>query len=128
MKISVVVPTYKRPELLMRCLHSLVDQYFDEKDYEIIVVSDGPDELAKHIVSVWTETYSNQLRYVALPEKRGPAAARNAGWKRANAELVAFTDDDCMPDPRWLQNIWDGWNQQKEIVYTGRIIVPLSSN
>jgi len=33
----------------------------------------------------------------------GPAAARNAGWRRASGQLVAFTDDDCEPDPGWLE-------------------------
>jgi glycosyltransferase involved in cell wall biosynthesis len=127
MKLSVVIPTYKRPELLMRCLHALMEQYFDNKEYEIIVVSDGPDELAKHIMSVWAETYPVQVHYIALPNKKGPAAARNAGWRIASAPLIAFTDDDCMPDHQWLQNIWKAWQQEKEIAYTGRIIVPLSS-
>lgn len=127
MKLSVVIPTYKRPELLMRCLHALVEQYFDKDDYEIIVVSDGPDELAKQIVYVWDETYPVNIYYVELPVKKGPAAARNAGWRMASAELIAFTDDDCMPDCHWLRNIWEAWQQEAEIAYTGRIIVPLSS-
>ena len=37
------------------------------------------------------------------PEPRGPAAARNTGWRAARAPLVAFTDDDCVPTPQWLQ-------------------------
>lgn len=127
MKLSVVIPTYKRPELLMRCLHALVEQYFDNNGYEIIVVSDGPDELAKNIVSVWTEAYPIRIHYVALPCKKGPAAARNAGWRMASAPLIAFTDDDCMPDSHWLENIWEAWQLEPEIAYTGRIIVPLSS-
>lgn len=112
----------------MRCLHALVEQCFDEDEYEIIVVSDGPDELAKHIVSVWTEAYTNKISYMALPEKKGPAAARNAGWRMASAPLIAFTDDDCLPDHRWLQNIWKAWELEPEIAYTGRIIVPVSSS
>lgn len=127
MKLSVVIPTYNRPELLMRCLHSLVEQYFDKDEYEIIVVSDGPDELAKNIVSVWAETYPVKMHYHALPQKKGPAAARNAGWRMANAELIAFTDDDCMPDSYWLESIWEAWQLETEIAYTGRIIVPVSS-
>jgi glycosyltransferase involved in cell wall biosynthesis len=127
MRLSVVIPTYKRPELLMRCLHALIEQYFDNNDYEIIVVSDGPDELAKHIVSVWQETYPVEIHYIALPDKKGPAAARNAGWRMAGAELIAFTDDDCMPDSHWLENIWKAWRSEKEMVYTGRIIVPISA-
>jgi GT2 family glycosyltransferase len=127
MKISVVIPTYKRPELLMRCLHALVEQYFEKDAYEIIVVSDGQDELARHIVSVWAETYSINIHYIPLPQKKGPAAARNAGWRMATAPLIAFTDDDCVPDHNWLQNIVKSWRHEKMIAYTGKIVVPLTA-
>jgi glycosyltransferase involved in cell wall biosynthesis len=125
MKISVVIPTYQRPELLMRCLHALSEQEFEKDAYEVIVVSDGPDELTKHIADAWNDSYETPFRYVALPVKKGPAAARNAGWRASSAPLIAFTDDDCMPDKRWLQQIYDNWQQESEIAYTGRIIVPL---
>jgi len=49
MQISVVVPTYHRPDLLSKCLQALVAQQFDRNEYEIIIVSDGPDELTKSI-------------------------------------------------------------------------------
>jgi GT2 family glycosyltransferase len=45
------------------------------------------------------------VRFIDLPERRGPAAARNAGWRAASAPLVAFTDDDCRPAPNWLEEL-----------------------
>ena len=42
--VSIVIPTYRRPELLKRCVRALLAQKFDKGRFEIIVVSDGPDE------------------------------------------------------------------------------------
>ena len=40
-----------------------------------------------------------------MPSQSGPAAARNAGWHAALGQLVAFTDDDCVPQPEWLATL-----------------------
>jgi glycosyltransferase involved in cell wall biosynthesis len=123
-KISVVIPTYKRPQLLRRCLHALTKQTFSKENYEVIVVSDGPDEITKQTVN---EFSSCQIIFLNTPEREGPAAARNFGWQHADGILVAFTDDDTIPDRDWLNNIWQSYHGEKEIAYTGRIKVPLSS-
>ena len=49
-KISVVVPTYNRSFLLKNCLHNLIHQTLCKDEYEIIIVSDGPDEITKQLV------------------------------------------------------------------------------
>ncbi len=46
-KISVVIPTFRRPQLLQNCLASLMKQNFPKTDFEVIVVSDGPDEMTR---------------------------------------------------------------------------------
>src|SRR5262249_55720511 len=43
------------------------------------------------------------VRYVRPEDGRGPAAARNAGWRLARGAAIAFTDDDTIPDPAWLR-------------------------
>lgn len=123
--ISVVVPTYRRPRLLSRCLHALADQSFSNAHYEIIVVSDGPDEQTEEAILAYNAPVT--LRFLSLPRKGGPAAARNLGWRMAHGELVAFTDDDCLPDADWLVNLWMGYKMlgQQDAALTGRIIVPL---
>jgi len=124
-KISVVIPTYCRPLLLMECLKSLAKQKFERDDFEVIVISDGPDHLTKQLVVSWKHTGLLDIVYVPLATKRGPAAARNMGWKLAAGTLVAFTDDDTLPDPLWLQTIWEAYQQEELIAYSGRVIVPV---
>ncbi|ASZ13823.1 glycosyltransferase [Chitinophaga pendula] len=126
--ISVIVPTYKRPRLLMQCLQALAAQDFDKSAFEVIIVSDGPDTLAKQLVLSWKHSGVLQVEYLPLPAKRGPAAARNLGWQRARGTLIAFTDDDCQPDIHWLQQLWSTHIHYQSAplqAYTGRIIVPM---
>lgn len=124
-KVSVVIPTYNRPDLLHRCLQKLVNQNFEKNEYEIIVVSDGPDETTKLKVSEYKESLVSVL-YCSLHNKEGPAAARNLGWKSAKSILVAFTDDDCLPDRNWLSEIWNLYKCEAYIAYTGKVIVPIT--
>ena len=125
MQISVVIPTYRRPGLLLKCLHALVTQQFNGDHYEIIVVSDGPDELTNNMFNNRTGLKQHRVHYYHLPEKKGPAAARNYGWLLAKGELIAFTDDDCIPDKYWLQNLWNNYTPGSNVALAGRTIVPL---
>jgi GT2 family glycosyltransferase len=123
-KISVVIPTFKRPYLLRKCLSSLAKQNFVAEDYEVLIVSDGPDEITMKLVGEFVAGNKNFFLH-QMPIKRGPAAARNYGWQKANGILIAFTDDDTLPDPDWLHDIWKAYNGEKEIAFTGRVKVPL---
>ncbi|WP_245253864.1 glycosyltransferase family 2 protein [Paraburkholderia sp. LEh10] len=103
--ISVVVPTYRRPVLLETCLNALAAQDFDATRYEIIVCDDGPDDATRAAVDRFAQRASERglvVRYVPVIATQGPAGARNAGWRAARSPLVAFTDDDTIPDPHWL--------------------------
>lgn len=66
-----------------------------------------------------------RIHYLAAsPAKTGPAAARNQGWKAAQGRIIAFTDDDCLPEPDWLEKgtakILEG-----AAGASGKVIVPL---
>jgi glycosyltransferase involved in cell wall biosynthesis len=126
MQISVVVPTYRRPELLLRCIRALITQRFKRDQFEIIIVSDGPDDSTSDLVRKYFRRRVQQVHYYALPEKKGPAAARNYGWLVARGELIAFTDDDCIPEKNWLQSFADAYKTSGTSAFTGRTVVPIA--
>jgi GT2 family glycosyltransferase len=127
--ISVVIPTYRRPALLEKCLVALRRQALPQEAFEILVVSDGYDETTRQLVMLQAQAHPGlQLRYLYLPEKKGPAAARNLGWQQARAQLVAFTDDDTLPQEGWLQAYLAAYAQQELAAFTGKVIVPLDKN
>ena len=128
LRISVVIPTYQRPQLLLRCLTALLQQSFCNEEFEIIVVSDGIDPVTSHSLTALPSGKYPVLRYYPLPEKSGPAAARNLGWILADAPLVVFTDDDCIPDSRWLEAMWTSYQSagKREVAFSGQTVVPVT--
>src|SRR4051812_22121800 len=110
MEISVIIPTHQRPQLLMKCLTALLKQKFDKQRFEVIVVSDGPDPETHSLVRSMAQCGMATLRYFSLPTRRGPAAARNYGWLGASGKIIAFTDDDCLPDEHWLKELYENIN------------------
>jgi glycosyltransferase involved in cell wall biosynthesis len=94
---SVVIPTYNRPDNLLRNLEALARQTFP--DFEVVVVDQSdpaveiPEEFKQKLAICYV--YSQQ---------RGPALARNKGIREATGHVIAFTDDDCIPEADWLEN------------------------
>jgi glycosyltransferase involved in cell wall biosynthesis len=166
MEVSIVIPTYKRPRLLLRCLTALLAQDYDVREFEIIVVDNAEDPVTRHVLHEWIETvltrfllsrqgassqvqqhvslapfeeaapmeYSFEnlahlsdipiLRYIPAGEACGPAAARNIGWRMAEGEFIAFTDDDCLPTPGWLTHGVNALRAGADGA-SGRLLVPI---
>lgn len=126
-KVSVVIPTYKRPFLLGKCLVNLSRQRFPKEEFEAIVVTDGPDESTMQLCDRLRGSLNLNLYCYSLPAKAGPATARNLGWKKALGELILFTDDDCLPEPGWVPAFWTAHQNFTGVcqVMTGRMVVPI---
>ncbi|WP_207512642.1 glycosyltransferase family 2 protein [Longitalea luteola] len=128
--VSVVIATWQRTALVQRCLEALAKQTMPETFYEIIIVTDGPDPATVRFMKQWLRAYRGKVAVtcISLPVKKGPAAARNAGWRKALGELIVFTDDDCVPQPECLEKYWVAYTPYRDtaIAFSGRIIVPLS--
>jgi hypothetical protein len=125
---SIVVPTRGRPQLLNRCIASLVLQRFDPERFEIIVVDDGPSDAVRDVVSGWIEhtaEHGPRIRYIGSTGPHGPAAARNHGWRIADGAIIAFTDDDTIARADWLANGLREFGDNVQAV-CGRIIMPLA--
>jgi cellulose synthase/poly-beta-1,6-N-acetylglucosamine synthase-like glycosyltransferase len=96
-QVAVVVPTYKRPEALGRCVRALMDQRVDW-NYEVIVVNDGdPGEIP-------SDDLPPGVRLIDVGGNNA-SQARNVGARAAEAGVLVFLDDDCKPLPGFLAEL-----------------------
>jgi glycosyltransferase involved in cell wall biosynthesis len=94
--VSVVIPTYARPDLLSRAIQSVVDQTYE--NIELVVVDDCSPDSLREIVVDSTPSYI-QFSFLRHDHNQGHAAARNTGMEAAEGEFIAFLDDD----DEWLE-------------------------
>lgn len=87
--LSVIIPTYNRLPVLQRCLEALRVQTLDRSSFEIIVIDDGSRDGTRSFL-----TEQSDVRVWLQPRNSGPAAARNAGIRMAEGEIVLFIGDD----------------------------------
>jgi cellulose synthase/poly-beta-1,6-N-acetylglucosamine synthase-like glycosyltransferase len=99
--IDIVLPSYRRPEILINCLEALGRQEFE--DFSVLCVCRATDIATREVVAAFN---ARDERFVEiLVEKPGLVAALNAGLHAVTAEYVAFTDDDAEAPPHWLSTI-----------------------
>ncbi len=108
--ISVVLCTRERPEDLAGALASL--RTIDYPDFEIVVVDNAP--LTDATERVITAAADPRIRRVLEPVA-GLSNARNAGLNAARHDIVAFTDDDVVVDPYWLQGLARGFDRADDV-------------
>ena len=93
-RVSVVVPTFRRPDGLTRALHSIKNQLLQPD--EVIVVDDNRpgDSYQRDSLAAARAVGIHELQYMFTGGARGGGAARNVGIERSSGELIAFLDDD----------------------------------
>ena len=118
-RISVVIPTFNRPEALRDALAGL--QGSDFADFEVLVMDQSDDTETENIVAQFGDA---RMRHCHM-NRRGACPARNAGAAMAHAPLVAFLDDDCVPDTTWLSKIVAAFADDAELDFIfGRLSAP----
>ena len=126
--ISVVVPTFRRPDLLSRLVAAMEAQTLPADRFELIVVDNGSGDETSKVLSDLAAASPLQLRTLVIAENKGPAAARNLGWRNSLAPIVVFTDDDCVPEPQWLEWGLRAIESDPEVgVVQGATLQPLGS-
>jgi len=100
LRLSVVVPTYNRREVLRVCLASLARQTLSSDQFEVLVVDDGSTDDTESVVRSFQGALL--VRYLRQPHNRGRAAARNRGIREATGDVVVFVDSDVFPVPGFL--------------------------
>ncbi len=102
--ISIIIPTHNSASTLGETIKGCLNQDYPGDRLEIIVVDDGSKDDTKKIVEKFHVKYVYQ-------EKRGPAAARNNGWRNSKAEGLCFIDADCIPYNNWVSKLLEHYGR-----------------
>ena len=104
---AVVVSTFNRSHLLPRLVAALEAQQ-DAPPFEVVIVDDASTDDTATVLADLAARTTLKLTTLRQPVNSGPGAARDVGWRATTAPYVAFTDDDCVPQPQWLAEICAG--------------------
>jgi glycosyltransferase involved in cell wall biosynthesis len=116
-KVSVIIPTHNRAELLRGAIASVMKQTF--QDFEVIVVDDASKDNTPEVVHSFAD---NRIRYVRNEINKGEGGSRNVGLRNASGDFIAFLDDDdeWLPEKLRLQvDLLERSPAKVGAVYTG---------
>lgn len=120
--VSVVCSSYNRATRLRSLLAGLEAQTLDASRFEVVIVDNGSGDDTQATLREFAASTRLNLRVVTIEQNRGASGGRNAGWRAATADLVAFTDDDCVPAPTWLASGLAVFGDLRPAVLVGRTI------
>ena len=101
--LSVIVCTYKRPEILGKCLSALQKQDVAADEYEVMVVDNDPGQSAYPVILPYLKAHS-KFRYFC-EENIGISHARNRGLQESRGSFLAYVDDDALACVSWCRRI-----------------------
>lgn len=112
-RVSVVVPAFNAQRTLGFLLDSL--ESLDYPDYEVFVVNDGSTDVTADVAHMYPVTLINQPH-------RGASAARDAGLRASQGEIVAYVDSDVRVETNWLKSLVEPFEDPEVAATTGRTI------
>src|SRR5665213_3177540 len=96
-KVSVIIPFYNSVSSLRHCLRAVQGQTYPAADFEIIAIDNASSE---DVAGIQAEFPTVRWLRESQP---GAYHARNHGIRHSTGEIIALTDADCLPSPRWLE-------------------------
>lgn len=122
MHLSVIVCTYNRAGLLRNCLSALRAQKVPPTvTFDVIVVDNNSHDDTRNVVDTARETFPVPIQYLFEP-RQGKTYALNRGVAAATCDVIAFTDDDCEPQPDWLAELAAAMTENDADAVGGRIL------
>jgi len=113
--VSVIIPVRNRPDEIEACLDSLTKVCYPDDKMEIIVVDDGSTDDTLLRISRF------QARLISLKENHYASFCRNLGAAKANGEILAFVDSDCVVEPYWLMELIPVFERQMVGAVGGKV-------
>ena len=118
--ISAIICTHNRDNYLGAAIDSLLTQEFT--DFEILVVDNGSGDRTREIVE--SKLTNPHLKYIWEPTI-GLSVARNTGARLAQAEILAYLDDDAIASPQWLSVLHTAYQNNPKLAIAGGIVTLL---
>ena len=122
--VSVVLPTYGRPEMLRSAVRSVLKQTYSP--LELLVIDDHSPKPAEETLASISTTASQTIQVIRHKENKGANVARNTGITNTDGEFIAFLDDDDRWDPTKIERqitVFQKANNSVGVVYTGQRLV-----
>jgi len=100
----VIMPTYRRPDQAVRMIAALEAQTLPADQFEVVLVDDSSGDGTYERLTERASRSPLAISVISTPHNMGgPAPGRDLGWRSTAAPILAFIDDDCVPDPKWLE-------------------------
>jgi len=113
--VSVIIPCYNAERTIFRTLEALDRQTI--KEFEVILADDGSKDGTIKAAKLFKP---KNFKLIIIAEKHaGPAVQRNRGAKKANGEILLFTDSDCVPDENWVSEMTKPFSNKNIVGVSG---------
>ncbi|MDE5067983.1 MAG: glycosyltransferase [Trichodesmium sp. St4_bin8_1] len=122
MLVSVVIPIYNGEKDLPDLIECLRSQTYTLEQVEYLLVDNNSSDHSSSIIQAAAESKANTIRPLQENQIQSSYAARNAGIRAANSEILAFTDADCRPQPQWLENLIQPFSDPNVGIVVGEVI------
>lgn len=121
--VTVLVPSYRRPEMLLRCLDGVLAG--TRRPEQIVVVLRASDAESQEAIAAWRARRGRSAGVVevTLADEPGQAQATNAGLTVARGDVICFIDDDTVPTKEWLERLLAHYVEAGVVGVGGRDLV-----
>lgn len=110
-RISVIIATYNRVDVIKDCIDSILSQDFPKDRYEIIIIDSSSTDSIKKIIEEYYPVSNPEIQYF-YQKREGLAAARNLGIDKATGDIIYFFDDDCIVDKCCLKIVSSAYDTE----------------
>ena len=125
MQVSIIIPVHNAEKYVGRAVRSALDQTFDKKKFEVIVVNDASNDNTSKILDYYSNNIYNNIKIINLKKKKGLAYSRNEGIRASSGQYVVALDADdfIYNDLIYIESCFLNLNPQWDAVSCDYVIV-----
>lgn len=126
--ITVIIPVYNSEGFIVKLLNSIKEQTYDKSTFEVLLIDNNSTDATADIIKDYIKNNrSFAINYYMYNAIQSSYACRNFGVSKANGEILAFTDADCILDQNWLLNIQNHFADDNNInIISGHVKLYIS--